>query len=190
MSSQAAVCPAILKMSLFKQWRGKNVTRSWVSSPPRSNKRTEMITSQNPLKSCRVPLNGTKGENYPLSIVRSREFHNSQEILNAKAISQSQPRKKRRAYIIESDDDGWTLNCWILKWLSFELNWMKFVSELREFPWMKRVFPLLRSTEFLTHNMTCKFLRCKSVSGSAFLQTGYWINKMLVLTKILHLWGD
>ena len=65
-----------------------------------------MITSQNPLKSCRVPLNGTKGENYPLSIVRSREFYNSQEILNAKAISQPQPQKKRRAYIIESDDYG------------------------------------------------------------------------------------
>ena len=64
---------------------------SKLSSPSRSNKRTEMITSRNPLKSRRVPLNGTKGGNYPLSIVRSREFHdfhNSQEILNAKAISQ------------------------------------------------------------------------------------------------------
>ena len=67
-----------------------------------------MITSRNPLKSCRAPLNGTEGENYPLplSIVRSREFHNSQEILNAKAISQPQPQNKQRAYIIESDDDG------------------------------------------------------------------------------------
>jgi hypothetical protein len=37
-----------------------------------------------------------KERNYPLSIVRSREFHNSQEILNAKAISLRQQGKGKR----------------------------------------------------------------------------------------------
>ena len=37
-----------------------------------------------------------KGKNYPLSIVRSREFHNSQEILHAKAISLRQQGKGKR----------------------------------------------------------------------------------------------
>ena len=37
-----------------------------------------------------------KEENYPLSIVRPREFHSSQEILNAKAISLSQQGKGKR----------------------------------------------------------------------------------------------
>ena len=34
--------------------------------------------------------------NYPLSIMRSREFHSSQEILNAKAISLRQQGKGKR----------------------------------------------------------------------------------------------
>ena len=37
-----------------------------------------------------------KEMNYPLSIVRSREFHNSQEILHAKAISLRQQGKGKR----------------------------------------------------------------------------------------------
>ena len=37
-----------------------------------------------------------KEKNYPLSIVRSREFHSSQEILNAKAISLRQQGKGKR----------------------------------------------------------------------------------------------
>ena len=37
-----------------------------------------------------------KEKNYPLSIVRSREFHNSQEILHAKAISLRQQGKGKR----------------------------------------------------------------------------------------------
>ena len=37
-----------------------------------------------------------KDKNYPLSIVRSREFHNSQEILHAKAISLRQQGKRKR----------------------------------------------------------------------------------------------
>ena len=37
-----------------------------------------------------------KDKNYPLSIVRSREFHNSQEILNGKAISLRQQGKGKR----------------------------------------------------------------------------------------------
>ncbi|CAH3119802.1 unnamed protein product [Pocillopora meandrina] len=37
-----------------------------------------------------------KEKNYPLSIVRSREFHHSQEILNAKAISLRQQGKGKR----------------------------------------------------------------------------------------------
>ena len=39
-----------------------------------------------------------KEKNYPLSIVRSREFRNSQEILNAKAISLRQQGKGKRPY--------------------------------------------------------------------------------------------
>ena len=37
-----------------------------------------------------------KDKNYPLSIVRSREFHNSQEVLNAKALSLRQQGKGKR----------------------------------------------------------------------------------------------
>ena len=37
-----------------------------------------------------------KEKNYPLSIMRSREFHSSQEILNAKAISLCQQGKGKR----------------------------------------------------------------------------------------------
>ena len=37
-----------------------------------------------------------KEKNYPLSIVRSREFHNSQEILHSKAISLRQQGKGKR----------------------------------------------------------------------------------------------
>ena len=37
-----------------------------------------------------------KVKNYPLSIVRSREFHNSQEVLNAKALSLRQQGKGKR----------------------------------------------------------------------------------------------
>ena len=37
-----------------------------------------------------------KDKNYPLSIVRSREFHNSQDVLNAKALSLRQQGKGKR----------------------------------------------------------------------------------------------
>ena len=37
-----------------------------------------------------------KDKNYPLSIVRSREFHNSREVLNAKALSLRQQEKGKR----------------------------------------------------------------------------------------------
>ena len=47
----------------------------------RSQKEMEMITSWNPFKSCRVPLNGhLKEKNKSLGILQSREFHNSKEI--------------------------------------------------------------------------------------------------------------
>ena len=54
-----------------------------------------------------------KEKNYPLSIVRSREFHNSQEILYAKAISLRQqgkgerPNKKSQPLTSEEESSLW-----------------------------------------------------------------------------------
>ena len=61
-----------------------------------------------------------------------------------------QPQKKRSAYIIESDDENWTV-----KLTSF--------SDLLRTSWIscwKLVFPLIRLTEFLTHDVKV-FLFCK-----------------------------
>ena len=73
------VCILSSLISWYKpKRRRKNLTRSWVySSTPRSQIETDMLTSWNPLKSCRVPF---KLENYPLGVVQAREFHNTKEI--------------------------------------------------------------------------------------------------------------
>ena len=63
--------------------------------------------------------------------------------------SPPRPRKKRRAYIIESDNEDWT---WALPSFS-ELLRTSRIS------WMKFVFPLIRLTEFLTHDIKV-FLFC------------------------------
>ena len=95
------------------------------SSPatPRSQKETEILTSWNPLKSCRMPLTVIKRENYP-QLGIAREFHNSKEIHrritctsaapsnsfskdNEK--SQPQPQKKGRSSITDSGDENRTL---------------------------------------------------------------------------------
>lgn len=50
-----------------------------------------------------------KDKNYPLSIVRSREFHNSQEVANAKALSLRQQGKGKRpnkAQSLTPDDES------------------------------------------------------------------------------------
>ena len=63
--------------------------------------------------------------------------------------SPTQPQKKRRAYINESDDEDWTLT-------------LPSFSELlrtSRISWMKLVFPLIRLTEFMTHDVKV-FLFC------------------------------
>ena len=74
--------------------------------------------------------------------------------------SPPQPQKKRRAYIIESDDEDWTLT----------LHYFSELLRTSRISWMKVVFLLIRLTEFLTHDVKV-FLFC--ISGSAFyLKTG------------------
>ena len=99
--------------------------------------------------------------------------------------SPHQPQKKRSSYIIESEDENWTvkLTCF---------------SDVLRTSWIscwKLVFPLIRLTEFLTHDVKvflfCKQKRCESVSGFAFyLQTGSVLHQWNIWTdQVLYL-GD
>jgi len=97
-------------MSVFKSWAKscylENVSTETMSpgeleavltkfytKVKQTNKQTNKQTKTEMI---RVPLNVFKGQYYLLCIVRSREFHRSQEILNTRAISLRQQEKGKR----------------------------------------------------------------------------------------------